>query len=604
MEGARLLSLNQAKQISDDVFMSFESHFTKWQIIADIISPSRFSRNPYSFGDGPSNKAQIVSSYPAQTWSVFKAGVTNGVSPKNRKWFTYESDDPNLRRDHQVKQLMANRVEVNESLLRKSNYYRLMPEVNGDMGLFSTAAYMITPDPKFGVFFYGFQAGTYAFQSNAKGDVVIFTRKFSLTVMDFVKKFCKLDESGHIDWDGCPPYIRLRWESGYFSDIIKMRHLILENPFYNPKDISLSRLSFRVQEYYWIEEMMMGLAHSSTSGFRVEAPYVSESKADRDAEGFDKFFGLDGFKYFPVICPRWSLPAGYSAGVDGPGDMALNAMIIYQQLEKDRLSAIEQLLAPPMIAPTSLKRHGASLLPRGISYIEDARMATAVIRPAYAVDPKIAELLMDLKSFESSIDTCFYKDVFKMFSGDAPTSHVTAVETNERISEKLSLMNPLLSQFDYDSGKMHEALIMIGQELGAYEENIPVELEDMSISVEYMSMLATASKASLMASIERGLNFSTMAAEAMGDPSVLKLWKADETIREYIDYTGTDPRLLRSEPEMIEVRKTMAQAEAEQAAMANELQASEIDKNRAQAQAMVQGRGSMLNTLDQASALG
>lgn len=568
-----MLNVTQARQLSSTMFNNMSQYFPQWKLLASLISPHRFSETAFTHNKGIPSHKRIVKTEPTLAFQIFKSGLTNGTTPKGRKWFKYTHPNPLMGRVKKIQDYLAHTTEISEMMLHMSNFYRVMPEANADMGLFSNAAFMQLPDPKHGVYFYPFQAGTYAFQANIKGDVEMFTRKFSMTVMDFVKEFGSLKGNGHIEWANIPTYIKQKWDDRLYTELVFMVQLIIPNPFFNGQTPMFHSYQRKYQSYQWIDYLDPSVPSQQSTGFRNE---VSEGQ-HKDA--MNDFVSVRGFDYFPVIVPRWTVPFGHSIGCEGPGETALNSILIYQQIEKDRLLATEKMLKPPMVGPVSLKRHGASTLPGGITWIEDSAMATAGFKPAFMVDPKIAELVLNSADYKETIDSAFFKDIFLMFANQELKSHISAAETNERSAEKLSVINPMLAQYDVDVGsKVLKNNMIIGESLGVMPPR-PKELEGTEVSAEYMSILANASKASLLNSIERTMNFQVQAASALQNPLLLHVLKGEDVVKAYADYAGLDPRFIASDRELQEVARRMQEQQAQQAQLDQQLKVSEITRN-------------------------
>jgi hypothetical protein len=268
-----------------------------------------------------------------------------------------------------------------------------------------------------------------------------------------------------------------------------------------------------------------------------------------------------------------------------------------QEMEKWRLEAIAKLVKPPMVGHASLRRHQASILAGGITYVDD-QGAQAGFKPAFMVDPKLGDLIQDQQEYVQAIRSAFYEDLFLMLSGDRTVSHVTAREIDEKAAERMSTLAPVLGQWDQDlsSPLIRNAQIILEQQ-GRFPKR-PKDLEGEELRPEYISILAQAAKVSMMNSVERAVQFTANVAQIQQDPSLLKLINGEKILRSYYDYVAIDPTIILDEDEFEEIKQVAAQEQAmmkEQAMMAQE---SESAKNLSQAKV---GEGSMLDTLLQAS---
>src|SRR5690606_25756024 len=100
-----------------------------------------------------------------------------------------------------------------------------------------------------------------------------------------------------------------------------------------------------------------------------------------------------------------------------------------QNEEKRKAEAIEKLVRPPMIAPTSLQKRAASILPGSITYV-DVQQGQAGFQPAYQFDPQIQPLMLDIEKLEQRVSRAFYADLFLMMV-ESDRRQMTATEVAE-----------------------------------------------------------------------------------------------------------------------------------------------------------------------------
>ena len=214
------------------------------------------------------------------------------------------------------------------------------------------------------------------------------------------------------------------------------------------------------------------------------------------------------------------------------------------------------------------------------------------------LNPKLAELIADQMEYTQAIRSAFYEDLFLMMSGQESKSHVTAAEITEKASEKMMALAPVLGQWDQDlSSKVIKNAQIILDGMGRMPKR-PDFLEGEELRPEYISVLAQASKVSMMNSMERLMNFTTSMSQAQQDPSLMKLINAEEYIRVYADYVAVDPTLVLDEDDFQKVKDKVAQAQAQQAAMMQQAQQASVAKDLSAAKI---GDGSMLDTMLTAS---
>jgi hypothetical protein len=89
-----------------------------------------------------------------------------------------------------------------------------------------------------------------------------------------------------------------------------------------------------------------------------------------------------------------------------------------------------------------MKNEPASVLPGAVNYVAD--MSTAGFKPAYQVDPRIAELTQDIQEVQNRVQSLFYADLFLMIS-QLDTVR-TATEIDARREEKLLQLGPVVER--------------------------------------------------------------------------------------------------------------------------------------------------------------
>lgn len=214
------------------------------------------------------------------------------------------------------------------------------------------------------------------------------------------------------------------------------------------------------------------------------------------------------------------------------------------------------------------------------------------------MDPKLSELIADQMEYTQAIRSAFYEDLFLMMSGQESKSHITAAEINEKASERMATLAPVLGQWDQDlSSKIIQNAQIILEQAGRMPVK-PAELEGEQLRPEYISILAQAAKVSMMNSLERFANYTTSMAQAQQDPALLKLLNGEAAIRKYADYVAIDPTLILDEDEFRAVREGIAMQQQQQAAMQQQMQSAAMAKDLSSAKV---GEGSMLDTMLTAS---
>src|SRR5437879_3050033 len=244
------------------------------------------------------------------------------------------------------------------------------------------------------------------------------------------------------------------------------------------------------------------------------------------------------------------------------------------QLETRRKAqAIDKMVNPPMVADIQLKNQPASLLPGGLTYVSGMTTGKVGFAPVYTVNPKIREMMEDMNEVRERIRKTFFNDILQTASQYETRSNVTAVEWDMRKSESLVMLGPVLERI------YSEGLTPIVDRVFAMmsRANIlppaPPEIAGRNITVEFVSMLATAQSAAATAGIER--LFQIVGGLVGVDPAVMDNVDVDFAIDKYSSLMNNDPRLIRSPQALAAIRqkRQQDQQQAQQAEMAEKMAA-------------------------------
>lgn len=556
-----------------------------WRRQGRFIAPQRFiETEPQRRNQGPNSTRDILTNQAGRSLRTFVSGMMNGATSRARPWFSLTTVNT-VTKSASVDRYFSQCVKILNEYLQISNFYRVLPMSYKDIGIFSNSAFAMLPHERTMFTFLPFAVGTYAIGTDSEGTVNTFTRDFCLTVRQVVEQYGQLKPNGHIDWSNFDPWVQQAYERSNYQMSVTLNNLILPNA--NPVPDSLySGDSMKYQSYTTIR----GAGNGVGAGALFETGYRYTNRNGSDINKFERrdpekaeFCSYRGWDYFPVIANRWEVAPESDYGVDGPGHMAIDDIISLQETEKYRMEGVAKLVKPPMIAPASLRRHQATILAGGITYVDESSEGTK-FRQAFEVDPKMSELLSSQQDYKNAIRTAFYEDLFLMMNEEKKISHVTAREIEERSAEKLIGIGPALGQLDIDQ---NSRVILNGMHMLQKRGKLPAaprEIQGQQVRPEYISVLAQAAKASMINSTEKLVSFVTTFATTSGDPSLMKMINGEKLIRQYADYLGTDPELILDEYEYATLKKGILEQQAQQVQQDQYQKASETTKNLSQSQ--------------------
>jgi hypothetical protein len=230
--------------------------------------------------------------------------------------------------------------------------------------------------------------------------------------------------------------------------------------------------------------------------------------------------------------------------------------------QKRKAQAIEKMVNPPMTGPTALRNAKASILPGDITYLDD-REGQKGFRPAHEVDPRIRELMEDIRDVRGNIQRAFFEDLFLMLA-QSDRREITAREVDERHEEKLLALGPVLEQLNQDAlDPIIDITFDIMLRQGVFPEP-PPELSGIPLKVDYISTMAQAQRLVGIAGLERFAGFAVNMIKQSGEVTLVDKVNFDELIEEHAEVLGVPPGVIRTDEQMAALKE---QREKQQQAM-------------------------------------
>lgn len=529
------------------------SFIRHWQDLSDYILPrqARFTVTDRNRGDRRNSK--IVDNTATLAVRTLSSGMMSGITSPARPWFQLATPDPSLNEFTPVKLWLDLVKQRMSTVFLRSNLYTTLPITYADLGVFGTNAFAVLEDDEDVIRCYPFPIGSYAIGTSHRGNTDSVYREYQMTARQLVSQF---------GIESVSIATKNLYERGNGEAWVDVVHAVEPNPDYDERKAESRYKRFRSCYY------------------------------EKGADG-ENMLRRSGFDDFPVMAPRWSLTGediyGHSPGMDALGDIKA-----LQLEQKRKAQAIDKMVNPPMTAPSSLRNSRASLLPGDVTYV-DVQSGQQGFAPAYEINPRINELMLDIQENQGRIRRAFFEDLFLMIANDQ-RSNITAREIQERHEEKLLMLGPVLERLNDELlDPLIDRTFNIMTRMGLIPPP-PKELQGMDLSVEYISVMAQAMKLTGITGIERFMAFAGNMAQA--NPEVMDKIDFDQAIDEYANMVGTPPSLVRDDDTVAKVRKQRAdqQAQMQQAELA--AQGAQTAKTLSQTQLTDENAvGAMINQL-------
>lgn len=518
---------------------SWDAH---WKELAEHIQPrrSRFFQSERNKGD--KKNATIINGTPTWAARVLSSGMMAGITSPARPWFRIATPDSDLNEFSAVKEWLHEVEKRIREAIRKSNIYNALHLLYSDISIFGTSAMHVEEDAEDYLRAYIFPVGSYCLANSARHAVDSVFRELSLTVGQIAEQFAR-KPGGEMDWSNVSTNVKLAYERGDVDGWIEVVHLIEPN-----------------------REMKPGML--GPDGMPFHSCWYEKSGDDPN-----KMLRKSGYEEFPTMAPRWAVTGedvyGYSPGMEALGDCKT-----LQLLERRSLEVLEKIVRPPMVGPTSLLGVDVSLLPGGLTPVDEAKPGQS-FRPAIDVNPQAyTAAAAEKREFEQRVKQSFFADLWLMLSQGAP--QMTAREVAERHEEKMLQLGPVLE-------RLQDELLepLINRVVGVLARNgdlppMPEELQGMDLKVEYISILADAQKLLGTTAVERLASFVGNLSAA--NQEVLDKLDMDQMVDEYGEMLGVPPALVRSDEAVEQIRKGRAEAAQQQMAMAQAAQTAQSAK--------------------------
>ena len=502
-----------------------------WRQVSEYIDPTR-GRFYGDQDDKPRkrNWSKIINSTATDALGVMAAGMMSHMTPKAQPWFKVTTPDPATAELFGVRVWLddvANRIR---DTLASSNFYKAMPVVYAEDGLFGTAPLLILEDNREVVRFYSLTAGNYAVGLDDQGRVDSLWRRYSKTARQLEQRYGK---------DRLPPTVRETLDKNG-DQVFWVESLIEPNPNARP---GIGPLGLQAPQY---------------------RPYREVVWMDGVANGQNGVIDIGGHYEGPFVVARWN-PVAEDIYSSCPAINCLGDVKQLQYLEGEKLRLMEQMSDPTLGVPEGLRRSGGARLRKGGQVYLPQDVANDKIAPLYTPDARgLAQIREEIATVEQRIQRAFFYQLFLMLESIGDQTGRTATEIVTRKEEKAAVLAPTLESITDEV--LDPAIVRVFRllERAGRIPEAPPALANVPLKIEYTSMLAQAAKATAVGSIERTITFVAQVAQSTGDPTVMDKLDTDQAVDEYAAAVGGPASIIRSDEAVAGMRAARAQQQRQQ----------------------------------------
>lgn len=504
--------------------------------LADYLLPRRYKWivTPNQMSRGAQINQHILDSTGTLAARNLASGMMSGMSSPTNPWFRLSIKGVDLTKTTPETLWLALCEKILRDIFQESNFYNSVAMWYFDLVIFGTASMLMYDDFDNVICCFNPCFGEFYVDNDDKMRPVVFAREFTLTVKQCSEQFglenCSEDVQGLVRQGGAA-----------LTRELVIAHLIEPN---TGPDREGFPDHFDFREAYW--EWGGTAAPQSRPG--------------------DGFLQKKGYMESPSIISRWDLvsndPYGRSPAMDALPDVKQ-----LQQETRRKGQGIDKGVNPPMVADVQLKNQPASLLPGGTTYVSGMmQTGNAGFAPVYGSwKPAVKEMTEDITQVQERIKKIFFNDVLQTISQYETRSNVTAVEIDARKAESLVMLGPVLGRVTHEGlTNFIERAFAIGARAGVFPPP-PASIAGAPIDINFISMLSIAQEAAAAAGIERILSAGGELAGVVG-PSAMDKIDTDFSLDKLSSLLNNDPRLMRSDEEVAQMRQQRQQQEQQQAA--------------------------------------
>lgn len=521
---------------------------TDWRQVSEYMDPMRgqFDTGATSAtsqeNSRPSRRSRtkVINSKATECLRVMAAGMMSHMTSKARPWFKLTTPNPALAQMPDVGRWLDEVSQLIRDTLAKSNFYKAMPVMYTEDGMFGVAAMLAVEDPDDVVGFYPMTVGTYAIAINDRRKVDGLWRCYPKTARQLVERY---------GLNNVPSVVRETFNGPNPDRSFTVESLFERNPNERPGTgpMGLQAPQFRpYREITWIE----GCA-GDEHGILFEG----------------------GHYEFPPIAIRWN-PVGEDVYSTSPGLDTLGDIKQLQYLEGEKLRLLDQITKPALNVPEQMRGKGGASYRSGAQNFLPPAQNLAKVEPTYLPPYQaLAAVRVEIEAVEQRIEAAFYYTLFLMLQSLGDQTGRTATEIAERREEKATVLGPSLEAVtDEGLDPVVVRVYKLLERAGRLPE-APPALDSVPLKIEYTSILAQAARAVGASSIERTVMFAANLAKVAG-PQVMDKVDTDQAVDEYAMAVGGPAALLNSDERVAAIRDGRAQQErmAQLAQMAKPMQ--------------------------------
>lgn len=523
-------------RVNDTLTSQNQNWRNYWQDVADFCLPRKAWATTFRQKGDRLDFNFLYDSEAIRALKIMVAGFYSHLTNPATNWFGMQARRLDVRRNRAVQLWFKDVEEIMYPSLSNTNFYSVAKEFYADAGCFGTGIFYSEKDERTKVRYKSIPVHECNIVDDASGRLSEVYWNFKLT----------------------PDQAKKVWGAAVGEAVLK----------------NYENVDKRYEEMEFL--MYVGPREDREYGKldKLNMPYQScwISKADKH------LIAESGFEEMPFFAGRWwkdpNDAYGYSPAMDVLADIKLrNAQ------KKTALRRAMKETDPPLDLPSRGYVLPLNLNPAAMNYRDPKLAADNGLRAIGVGKGDFAISKEMMEDVRQAIRDGFFVPLFMGLS--QTTKQMTVPEVQERIREGMILLGPAVGNFTEEA--FDPAIIRhfnILYRMGEIPEP-PQELQGEEFDIVYRSPLVRAQRESEIQGIQ--LFLSDVGVIAQAKPGVLDKIDEDKTIDIIAKIREVNPEIIRSERDVIEIRRRRDELAAKQAEMDAAHKAAAIAKTGADA---------------------
>jgi len=499
---------------------------THWQDVLDYTLPNM--QDVITKRTAGTKKGQLLFDNTAMTSCEMLASALHGMlSNPNTFWMELLSFDPGVNAIEDVTEYLQEFTARIHSYLNATNFQTEVHQFYLDLCTIGTAIMVIEPDDDKIFHFSTRHIGECVVAENNLGRVEEIHRCFQWDARQILQEFLPKNE----DLDKMISLNKKELEDKFTDKVIQCYEKGLSD-------------KFEIIHSVYKDDLLLDRGQPFVS------QYVLKGAKDK------KELRVRGFRRFPYLVSRWVKASGETYG-RSPAMTALPEAKTVNQMRKALVKAAQKVVDPPTQGPDDGFIMPLKTAPGSHHYYRAG--SPDRIMPIFPdINPRIG--LDVIQMTQMNIRSAFFVDKLNLLTGD----RMTTVEVNQRIEEQLRFLAPMLGRQRFEFliplvDRLVDILVDRDGGSGEFIGEVPPELMDVGLSVEYTSPIARAQIVTQGQNMVRALEASAPFIQL--DPTAVDIIDATEAVKQNWKIYGAPQKALRKQEEVDEIRDARAAAQ-------------------------------------------